>query len=352
MKTGNLVIVALLLLFAGCVRENRQDVLRTVKTLHPVSVNEETFRTLPGIVKEKQQINLGFKTAGQIERIYVKAGDYVGQGQLIAKLDDKDYNLQLSATQIQYDQLKTEVERLEELYRRNSLPANDYEKASAGLKAMQVQLDAHTNVVNYTVLRAPVAGYIESVNYSPSELVDAGMPVVSLIDISSVVVEADIPVSLYLLRDNFNSIKCIPQSYPGEEIDFKILSVNHKSSGNQLYKMQLIPVSQTNNKLVAGMNVKVKISVGVTANENECLLPVNCVFTENERSYVWRYNPSGSVVNRVEVEVRGIDDKGRLIVSGIHTNDNIVSAGIQFLQENERVKLIQETSNTNVGGLL
>lgn len=67
------------------------------------------MKCYPGIVREAHTIGLGFKTAGQIERICVKEGDYVRRGQLLAELDAADYRLGVEALQIQYDQLEEEV---------------------------------------------------------------------------------------------------------------------------------------------------------------------------------------------------------------------------------------------------
>ena len=51
------------------------------------------MKCYPGIVREAHTIGLGFKTAGQIERICVKEGDYVRRGQLLAELDAADFRL-------------------------------------------------------------------------------------------------------------------------------------------------------------------------------------------------------------------------------------------------------------------
>ena len=64
----------------------------------------------------------------------LREGDRVRQGQLLARLDAKDYQLQVNAVQIQYDPVKAEVERLRLLFEGNSLSANDYEKAASGLE--------------------------------------------------------------------------------------------------------------------------------------------------------------------------------------------------------------------------
>ena len=109
-----------------------KPIVKNVYMVHDEPIAGNTFRSFPGVVKAAQQIDLGFKIAGQIKQLCVDEGDYIREGQLIARLDDTDYQLQLAATESQYRQLSTEMTRLEELHRRNNITDNDYEKAAAG----------------------------------------------------------------------------------------------------------------------------------------------------------------------------------------------------------------------------
>ncbi len=353
MKRGELLCVFLMVLCISCKQSQNGTLVRSVKTVNPVDVETVTERTLPGIVKENQIINLGFKAAGQISHIYVKEGDYVREGQILGKLDDKDYKLQLSAVEVQYSQLKTEVERLEELYKRNSISGNDYEKALMGLKAMKIQLQGYQNQVAYTVLEAPSSGYIHSINFKKSEMVDAGRPVFTLMDMSSIVVETDLPANLYLQKDNFGEISCRANLLPGQDFPLKMLSISRKSTGSQLYKMYLTPLNSTKDMLTAGMNVEVSITLHKAADTLKgCSLPMKSVFAENGKHYVWVLLSEQSTVQKREVRINGVDDSGDIVVSGVLPKDKIISAGVQYLQEGEKVNVISDTSKTNAGGLL
>lgn len=114
--------------------------IRSVVLTEPVLLESTHVINRPGIVREAHTISLGFKTAGQIERIHVQEGDYVRRGQLLAELDAADYRLGVEALQIQYDQLEDEIARTKQLFDQKSVSANDYEKAVAGLKQLGVEL--------------------------------------------------------------------------------------------------------------------------------------------------------------------------------------------------------------------
>jgi len=348
-----LTVLLAVCLLQGCRNGGQSETrsaIKNVKTVFPVLLSDVTVRTFPGVVKAADEINVAFKTAGQISRIAVREGDYVRKGDVIAELDTKDYLLQLEATQIQYDQLNTEVKRLEELYKRNSLPANDFEKAKMGLNALGIQLQANKNTIEYTVLRSPVSGYIQSVNYSGSELVNAGMAIVSLIDVSAVSIETELPASLSLRIDDFIGYSCRIHPAGREVVPLKFVGINRKSNSNQLYKMVFEPTSYQT-RLAPGMHVEIRISINEKTTGTVCTLPIKTVFLENGQSYVWTVR-DGEVAKR-EVTTDGFNRDGSLIIlSGITDKDEVVCAGLRTLRENDRVHIIPETSRTNVGGLL
>ena len=354
MNSKSVITVLLAMsLLQGCRNGGSSEIrssIQNVKTVFPVLMSEVTVRTFPGVVKAADEINVAFKTAGQISRIAVRDGDYVRKGDVIAELDTKDYLLQLEATQIQYDQLNTEVKRLEELFKRNSLPANDYEKAKAGLNALGIQLQANKNTIEYTVLRSPVSGYIQSVNYSGSELVNAGMAIVSLIDVSAVSIETELPATLSLRIDDFTGYSCQIHPAGHEDIPLKFIGINRKSNSNQLYKMVFEPTSYQT-RLAPGMHVEVRISINEKTTGLTYTLPLKTVFLENGRSYVWTVQ-DGKVAKR-EVTTNGVSPDGALIIlSGLTDRDEVVCAGLRTLRENDPVHIIPDVTQTNVGGLL
>ena len=132
-------------------------------------------------MEEARQINLAFKIAGQISAVNVTEGQKVSEGQLLATLDDSDYKLEKDAVEIQYKQLSDEVERTRVLYGQKSVSKNDFEKAEAGLRQLGIQLQGYENKLAYTRLYAPIDCYIQTVNFDPGEMVNAGTTIFELI---------------------------------------------------------------------------------------------------------------------------------------------------------------------------
>ena len=340
------ILLAAAVLICACSREKTKVTLHSVMTVKPERANGELQKHFSGIVKENAETSLGFKTAGQIERILVKEGDHVRKGQLLAQLDAKDYQLGVNAAQIQYDQLKTEVDRMRLLYEGKSLSANDFEKAVSGLEQLGIQLQVNKNKLDYTRLYAPQDGIIQSVNFEQAEMVNAGTPVFTLLDLHQMEVEVSLPQSIYAQRDRFSDIVCIAdgQTYP-----LRLISIVPKADNNQLYTTKF---SLGKARLTAGQNVDVSINMTATDNADHLVLPLPCLFEDAGKTCVWTLS-ADSVVHRQEVSVSGTDDAGRAIItSGLNGKETVVRAGTDALRDGEKVKIISQPSATNVGGLI
>lgn len=346
---GVVVVAALL---CGCAGEPKgQSYVQRVCLTQPVALGGETTRSYSGVVRAAHEVSLGFKTAGQIARIHVSEGDYVHKGELLAELDDADYRLGVEALQIQYDQLRDEVERTRQLFEQRSVSANDFEKASAGLRQLGVQLQVNRNKLDYTKLCAPADGYIQRVNFSPAEMVDAGTAFATLLDVSRMEVEVDIPAVEYLRHDRFTHFACRTTGVAGE-MPLRLSGLPPKADGNQLYHLTLAFAAQPDRQLTAGMNVEVRITESDTTCRRGFALPLGAVFLEGDTPSVWVFG-ADSTVRRRAVVLDNTDAEGRAVVrKGLDGSEQIVRAGVSALEEGEKVRVVAAPGQTNVGGLL
>ena len=350
---SSIILLSILALLAGCVNNNKEqnEIVRKVK-IEPVQQADSLIvKEYPGRINEAGEVNLAFRVAGPIQEIRVKEGDYVKYGQLVAQMDPRDYEIQLAAAQAQYEQVKAEVDRVIELHKRESVAGNDYDKAVSGLKMVEAKLKNANDQLNDTRLLAPVSGYIQKVNFTKNELIDAGMPVASMLDVGHYQVEMEMPVSLYVNRDDIVSFSGFQPTVSAEAFPLKLLSFSKKANNNQLYKVQLRlnPASQP--QLAPGMDIQVNILQKNNGGPQTCV-PLTALFSEKGKTCVWVYLQTGRVQKR-EVLTGKLTGDGRIRISqGLQPNELIVVAGVNNLTENEQVEPLEPVSETNVGGLL
>ena len=336
--------VGLLTACGNSEKKSDEAKVHSVMTVLPLNQQESAVKNFTGVVKENSTISLSFRTAGQIAKILVKEGSHVRSGQLVATLDTKDYQLAVDAAQSQYNQLKDEVERMRKLHEANSLAGNDFEKATSGLEQLGIKLQNAKNQLSYTQLRAPVNGTIQKVNFEPSEMVSAGLPVMDLVDTHRMEVEVNIPAEVYRQLKNSTKAYCIAA---GERYELHKTGVLAKADVNQLFTVRYA----INGRLSAGVNVNVYIEIDGSEAVNGLSIPAHAIFEEDGKPYVWVVE-QGDVVKRHAITTSRIDSEGLAVVeSGISPNDRIVKAGVKALHEGDKVKIVTQ-HNSNVGDLL
>ena len=336
-KTAILLFSACMSLMACHDKAIQEEVIHSVMTVTPTVDGAVALRNFTGTVKENAEINVGFKVPGQIEAVYVREGQHISKGQLIAVLDSKDYRLGVEASEIQYKQLRDEVKRLNQLYQTKSLSGNDYEKAVSGLEQVGVKLQSDRNKLSYTRLYAGQSGVVQAVNFHASEMVDAGTPVVTLIDNSHQQVEINIPQSIYAQRSRFVSVY---GETGGHRYDLHLISVLPKIDNDQLYTLRLTAPAG----LPAGATMNVTIAVEKDMMAGRVTLPQSAVFYHQGRSCVWVLAPNGTVRRRA-VAVGNINDSGHIVVlSGLSGSEQVVKAGVDALHDGEKVKKAHNTT--------
>lgn len=324
--------------------------IHNVFVTNPKNIGPESEISLPATVEESRTISVGFKTAGQIENIFVKEGDRIAPGSLIARLDTIDYSIGISALREKYAQLSGEIDRIAKLHASGNLSDNDYEKATSGLRQLSLQLQLEENKLAYCTLRSPAAGIVTKVNFEASEMVDAGTPVIELLDNSHLIAVVDLPVKLYSERKSFSAFYGESSLTPGKLFPLEMLSLTPIADNNQLYTLRLSMPSSV--VLTPGMNITVHIARENDAS-NSVMVPLSSVFEDKNEHYVWVVNPEDSKVSAHKVTISGTAEDGFLkVTSGLSTDHIIVRAGVHHLIDGETVSILTEESATNPGNVL
>jgi len=283
----------------------------------------------------------------------VTVGQQIRKGETVARMDSRDYALQLAATEAEYKQVKAEAERVIRLYEKQSVSENDYDKAVSGLQQITAKYNAHRNALADTRLTAPFDGYVQKIHYDAGETVAAGMPVVSLISSSAPEVEINIPASEFIRSDEFETYRCSSEIYPDREFPLELVSISRKANLNQLYtaRLRFLPTGP-DTPLTPGMSVMVTIGLR-SGTTGAVKIPLSAMLEHDGTPAVWVYNPADSTVALRKIRPSAISRDGILTVTGgLHAGEQVVSAGVHALKENDKVKPLPAATSTNVGGLL
>ena len=344
----NLLAFAIIVAMSSCEKRVTETVrIPLVRTETVVSKEETESCEYPGIIKPQDDLAIAFKVNGQLTSVLDKPGMEVRKGDLLAALDDHDYQVSLDAAQASYKQSEKEFDRVKQLYASKTISPNDFEKAEMAHRVICSKYQAAKDALGYTEVLAPFDGYVQNVYRQRGEIVQAGMPVVSFISKSSLKVEVFLSFKDYERMDRLSEMELVLDD---KRIGLKLGSVSRQANAAQLYKAEFhIQPEEYDDKIVAGKNCRVRLAFSST-NDNTLRVPLSAIMNIDNETSVWVLTNQNSVTKRT-IKIQGVDHD-MAIVSGLKAGQQIVTSGIHVIKEGETVEVIPAPSETNIGGQL
>jgi RND family efflux transporter MFP subunit len=334
-----------------------EEAVQTVKTDTVALAGELTQLQFPGKVEAAKDIDMAFRVSGTVQRIYVKDGQNVAAGQLLACLDPADYQVQLDATEAEYTQVKADAERVMALYADGGTTPQMNDKAVNGLRQITAKYQHHKDQLAYTRLYAPFAGSVQRHLFEEHETVGAGMPVISMVSAGTPEVEINLPASEYIRREKFTTFHCTFDLYPGRVYPLRLVSITPKANANQLYTMRL-QLEKTDQPLPSpGMNTMVTIACADDGSR-ELTVRTGALLQQDGQAAVYIYNKvegqDEGTLSRQPVEVVRLLSNGRAVIrcQALQPGSVIVGSGVHRLTEGQAVRPLPAVSRTNVGGMM
>jgi len=300
------------------------------------------YLEVQGNVQTKKNIVLHPEFSGILNRIYVKEGQQVSKGQLLATIDDGGLSEQLAQMQVQEALAKTTFERQERLWSQKIGSEIQFLQAKANYEGQQKAVAQMRSQVGKTAIRAPFSGIIDEIITEQGTVVTAGQSqIIRLINLRDMYVEAEIPET-YI--KNIKKGKQVSVFFPilGETISTTVRQVgNYISPTNRTFKIEIfIP----NKKGIIKPNLTAKLKINDYTNESAILIPQS-IISENAEGEQYVYVAASSEEENTATVKRVIIETGKTqgdfveIVSGLNNNDIIVNEGARSVQDGQTVKI-------------
>ncbi|NCC05925.1 MAG: efflux RND transporter periplasmic adaptor subunit, partial [Proteobacteria bacterium] len=185
---------------------------RPVKLLTVGESSSVMQRKFPGMVRASKRAELAFQVSGTLTQLPVGEGQEVKEGQILAQLDQRDFENSLRNAQGQLGNVRAALESATSEYERilrirkqdpgatsESMVVKRREakdRATAEMESAQAALDAARDKLGDTTLRAPFSGIVSRRHVENFQEVQAKEPIVSLDDISALEILVDLPESV------------------------------------------------------------------------------------------------------------------------------------------------------------
>lgn len=320
-----------------------QEKIPLITTFKANESKFEHFVEVQGNVSTKQNVVIIAEYSGVLTKVYVKEGQKVGKGQILAKIDDGGLSQQLAQVKIQADLAKTTFERQERLWDQKIGSEIQYLQAKSNYEAQEQMVNQLQQQVGKTVVRAPFSGTIDDVITDPGSVVAPGQTqLFRIVNLDDMYIETDVP-ERYI--PSIIPGKDVKVNFPvlGKDIDGKVRQAgNFINPANRTFKVE---VAFANEGKIIKPNLTAKLKINDYSNDKAILIPQS-IISENAEGDQYVYTITDKRGEKAKAK-RAIISTGKTqgdnieVLSGIHHGDEIIDEGARSVKEGQDVKILE-----------
>jgi RND family efflux transporter MFP subunit len=274
MKTIHIALTAVLIaaLFTSCNMQPPgaaaeantpvEQKAQPVKVMELSYKNTAIAQNITSTIVAFEETHLSPAIQGRIRSVKVEVNDHVKKGQLLAEMD----RTQLDQTRLQYEQLKTDLARMDTLLQYGSVTQQSYDQMESQVESTRLILK---NLEENTLLRAPYSGIITGKYYNDGELFSptpntpAGKAaLVSLIQINPVKVMVNLSEKYLPLVKEGMDVDLSTEVYPGKIFPGKVFRIHPTISAATRTFVAEVKVPNKSQTLRPGMFARVSLKLG------------------------------------------------------------------------------------------
>lgn len=300
------------------------------------------YLNFQGSLDTDQNVVIYPELPGLLKNIYVKQGDKVKKGQLIAKISDNGLTDQLEQLELQRDLAKTTFERLQKLWNQKIGSEIQYLQAETNFKSLEKKISQMKDQEDKTRILAPFDGIIDDIIADVGSNLAPGLtPILRIINIEKMKVSAEIPeIHIPYIKKNKNVKIYVP--ILDKQILGNISSVgNFINPNNRSFSIEIKLLNESNE---LKPNMTVSLEINDYQNESAILIPSKDILEDEEGSfYVYKLVSDGNdnyKSNKVMIEKGKSYNNMTEIKTGLKEDDLIINDGLRQVEDGQIVKVI------------
>ncbi len=332
-----------------------------------------------GYVTARRQATVSAKITGKVTEVLIEEGQRVGEGAVLARLDDTEAQAQLALTraqlvaarsqlaevQAQLVQAEQDHARQKELYDRRLIAPQALDAALAQRDMLRARLAATEEQVKVaqqsqsvaqvqldnTVIRAPFSGVVIAKSAQPGEMISpisAGggftrTGIGTIVDMDSLEIQVDVNESYINRVTPGQPVEATLNAYPDWKIPGEVIAIIPTADRSKATVKVRIAIKAKDARIVPDMGARVgfldgKPAAGAPPPAPSVLVPADAVRAEGDTSVVFVYNAGGKVERRIVTLAPDVSGQRR-VLSGLRDGERVVVAPPPTLADGQVVKL-------------
>lgn len=290
-----------------------------------------------GVMTPNRQVQLNFKTSGQLKEWFVEEDSRVEMGARVAVIDDLMLKANVEKASLAVDRLGSELRRLAPLVEKRMIPQPKYDELETRHMTAQTELKVAKAALKWSAVTAPFSGILLKKLAVEGSFVAPGMPIAILIETETLKSELDFSDAEVRNIPLGKEVDVFCDTYPDDLFRGKVTRILPKLDLNtRMTKVEML-VSNSGRRLKPGMMIRTTI---VTDRmENVVSIPVDALAWQEKRAFV--YTVDGEKAKRQELKLGKFYKDRVVILDGLAVGTEIVVAGQAFLTDGVKVNVVK-----------
>ena len=287
-----------------------------------------------GILHPRQQVTISYPAPLHIIDVLVKEGDHVKQGQPLIKLDSDQVNAQINRAQDDVNAAQNYLNTVSGSGNPVAIAGANHalEQAQSKLKALQAQT---SSILDGDQLVSPIQGVVANLNASPGSQFGTNASLLTIIDQSSVILRAKIPL------ENLSQVQLgmkalvTPSALPNQTFSGTVTAITPQADAQTDTFQVDIQIANVQQMLLTGMSAFVRIQGKV----NAFVVPRLAVLNPDRESCVFEIRNGHAYLKAVHVAGRSAESV--YVDDGLTSSDLIVLLPIQLIRQGQKVNVVK-----------
>ncbi len=297
------------------------------------------FVDVQGIVEADDIVNVSSEVGGRILKLYVKEGQYVNKGQLVATTDLSTLEKQIAEIQTRLDLASTVFERQKRLWDQGIGSEIQFLQAKSNKEGLEKSLETLNSQIVKKNIYAPISGYVDREFLQSGETASPGMPIIQILNTKNIKIVADV-------QENF--LKSI-QKGDSASIFFPALNIQLEETitmigrtidlTNRTFKIE-IDTKSNNGKLKP--NLLAVITFKDFEVDDVITIPLDVVqeeVTGKKFVYVVKEEDSKLIARKSYIEIGESTINTIIVTKGISLGDRLITKGTKDISDGDLIKL-------------
>lgn len=285
-------------------------------------------------VDSEQQVKVYPMAGGILEEIKKDEGDRVRKGDILARLDDREATLNEEKARLNYDQLAAELKRQTELFEKNMISEDAFEKQKFSTENARLDWQTKKLQLSYTRITTPIDGMVGRREIKVGNRINVSDLAFTVIGIEEKIVVVHVPEQN---RQDIQIGQKAVLSAPGVDIPARVKRFSPAVDPESGTVKVTVSATDPDNRLAIGQFVNVRLIRSV--HQNALLISKEALVFEGGKIFVFKMNPD-QTVTKVEIKTDFESGFKAEIVSGLTDGDQVVTAGKSSIKSGDKVRVI------------